>query len=204
MLELVLPKYWSWGVEHCSMNVLCQTECNPVSLYAQEFDLEQKIDLEIKMREGTTKLLAACRHQTQTLEAAKSLLTSNERMSAYMAELQRRKRDLPPRPLGWVCCVQLYNTNQCKSTRLYMSKSKYQYGNCISQEFDGCIFTLHATLQVVSETKKWTKRTVIYSVFFMTSLFYIYKLIKHSHYTHLEFLLVLLPYSCPWKVNLKG
>lgn len=56
-----------------------------------EYDLEQKIDLEIKMREGTTKLLAVCQHRPQSLEAAKSLLTSNERMSAYMAELQRRK-----------------------------------------------------------------------------------------------------------------
>ncbi|GLH05155.1 Rhotekin [Gryllus bimaculatus] len=47
----------------------------------EEFDLEQKIDLEIKMREGSTKLLAACRHQAQTLEAAKNLLTSNERIT---------------------------------------------------------------------------------------------------------------------------
>jgi hypothetical protein len=74
----------------------------------QEYDLEQKIDLEIKMREGTTKLLAACRHQLQTLEAAKNLLTSNERMSAYMAELQRRKKEAPSRDLGYVlpqlCC----------------------------------------------------------------------------------------------------
>lgn len=53
--------------------------------------MEQKIDLEIKMREGTTKLLAACKHSNQTLEAAKSLLTSNERMIAYMSELQRRR-----------------------------------------------------------------------------------------------------------------
>lgn len=75
----------------------------------QELDLEQKIDLEIKMREGSAKLLAACNnpktnskvssmnsgsaHNTQMLEAAKNLLTSNERMTAYMAELQRRKRD---------------------------------------------------------------------------------------------------------------
>ena len=43
------------------------------------------------MREGTTKLLAACKHSNQTLEAAKSLLTSNERMVAYMSELQRRR-----------------------------------------------------------------------------------------------------------------
>lgn len=136
----------SRGVEHCSINVLCFTLwCNPVSLYVQEFDLEQKIDLEIKMREGTTKLLAACRHQTQTLEAAKSLLTSNERMSAYMAELQRRKRDLPPRPLGWVW---VYTCTAVQHQTMY----------------------LRATIQV-SEAK----RTVIYSVFIMSSLFYIYK-----------------------------
>ncbi|XP_034233900.1 rhotekin-like isoform X1 [Thrips palmi] len=65
----------------------------------KELDLEQKIDVEIRMREGTTRLLAACRHQTQTLEAAKSLHTSNERMSAYMAELQRRRR-APARTLS--------------------------------------------------------------------------------------------------------
>lgn len=43
------------------------------------------------MREGTTKLLAACKHAKQALEAAKSLLTSNERMQAYMLELQKRR-----------------------------------------------------------------------------------------------------------------
>ncbi|GFR05608.1 rhotekin [Trichonephila clavata] len=43
------------------------------------------------MQEGTNKLLAACRYQLQSLEALKSLLTSNERISAYMLELQRRK-----------------------------------------------------------------------------------------------------------------
>lgn len=58
---------------------------------AKEYDLEQKIDLEIKMQEGTTKLLHACRHQLQSLEAVKSLLTSNERIEACMTELQKRK-----------------------------------------------------------------------------------------------------------------
>lgn len=94
--------------------------CNLICFYffhSQELDLEQKIDLEIKMREGSAKLLAACNnaknaapktmsfggssssssasspHNTQMLEAAKNLLTSNERMTAYMAELQRRKKD---------------------------------------------------------------------------------------------------------------
>lgn len=113
-----------------------------IFLNPQELDLEQKIDLEIKMREGSAKLLAACNqaknhpsarssasmligsfgggsssangggggggsggssngsgngssspYNTQMLEAAKNLLTSNERMTGYMAELQRRKKE---------------------------------------------------------------------------------------------------------------
>ncbi|XP_043290150.1 rhotekin-like isoform X2 [Venturia canescens] len=59
----------------------------------KEYDLEQKIEVEIKMREGSARLLAAARHRAQSLEAARALLTSNERMSAYMAELQRRKKE---------------------------------------------------------------------------------------------------------------
>ena len=48
--------------------------------------------MEIRIREGTTKLLAACEHPSQALEAAKTLQTSNERMNVYMNELQVRKR----------------------------------------------------------------------------------------------------------------
>ncbi|RWS25668.1 Rhotekin-like protein [Leptotrombidium deliense] len=58
---------------------------------SEDYDLEQKIDLEIKMREGTTKLLAACKHPVQSMEASKSLMTSNQRMTAYISELQKRK-----------------------------------------------------------------------------------------------------------------
>ncbi|RZF45070.1 hypothetical protein LSTR_LSTR002031 [Laodelphax striatellus] len=81
----------------------------------KEFDLEQKIELEIKMREGTTKLLAASRHQAQMLEAAKSLLTSNERMSAYIAELQRRKRDLLPKRTSTVMSLPPSKARLCLS-----------------------------------------------------------------------------------------
>ena len=64
----------------------------PDWIHWQEYDLEQKIDVEIRIREGTTKLLAACEHPSQALEAAKTLQTSNERMNVYMNELQVRKR----------------------------------------------------------------------------------------------------------------
>ncbi|XP_023287617.1 rhotekin isoform X2 [Orussus abietinus] len=65
----------------------------------KEYDLEQKIEVEIKMREGSARLLAAARHRAQSLEAARALLTSNERMSAYMAELQRRKKEPSNKPV---------------------------------------------------------------------------------------------------------
>lgn len=58
-----------------------------------DFELQQKIDHEIKMRDGTAKLMAASKHPAQLLEAAKNLLTSNNRMIAYMTELQKRKND---------------------------------------------------------------------------------------------------------------
>ena len=48
--------------------------------------------MEIRIREGTTKLLAACQHPSQALEAAKTLQTSNQRMNVYTNELQLRKQ----------------------------------------------------------------------------------------------------------------
>ena len=64
--------------------------------------MEQRIGLEIKMREGSSKLLAACgatasgnnrsNNLPHALEAAKNLLTSNHRMAAYMVELQTRRK----------------------------------------------------------------------------------------------------------------
>lgn len=53
--------------------------------------MQQKIDHEIKMRDGTAKLLAASKNPDGQLEAAKNLLASNTRMLAYMTELQKRK-----------------------------------------------------------------------------------------------------------------
>lgn len=89
----------------CDLVFSCVVWCTVNHAYrspSQEYDLEQRIALEIKMREGTTKLLAACGAQgpranlPHTLEAAKNLLTSNERMTAYMAELQRRRNSSLP------------------------------------------------------------------------------------------------------------
>lgn len=58
---------------------------------AQDSDIQQKIDHEIRMRDGACKLLAACSQKDQALEAAKNLQTCSTRIMAYMSELQRMK-----------------------------------------------------------------------------------------------------------------
>lgn len=57
------------------------------------------------MREGSARLLAAAKHRAQSLEAAKALLISNERMSVYMAELQSRRRESIKKPWLVLTCI---------------------------------------------------------------------------------------------------
>ncbi|KAF5892557.1 rhotekin-2 isoform X1 [Clarias magur] len=54
-------------------------------------NLQEKMDLEMRMRAGAYKLLVASTKREQILDAAKSLLTCNSRIKAYMSEAQRNK-----------------------------------------------------------------------------------------------------------------
>lgn len=60
-------------------------------LLLQHVGLQDRLEREIKIRDGASRLLAACTHENQLLEAAKTLHTSNARTFAYMAELQKLK-----------------------------------------------------------------------------------------------------------------
>jgi len=53
--------------------------------------LWQKIEHEIRMKEGAAKLLAVNRNPGIALEASKSLLSSTARLNAYMIELEAHK-----------------------------------------------------------------------------------------------------------------
>lgn len=57
----------------------------------------------MRMRAGAYKLLVASTKREQVLDAAKSLLTCNERIKAYMTEAQRRKE--PKRLIQRSVCV---------------------------------------------------------------------------------------------------
>ncbi|XP_026790336.3 rhotekin-2 [Pangasianodon hypophthalmus] len=57
----------------------------------EDCNLQEKMDFEMRMRAGAYKLLVASTKREQILDAAKSLLTCNTRIKAYMTEAQRRK-----------------------------------------------------------------------------------------------------------------
>ena len=111
--------------------------------YFQDQYLQQKIDHEIKMRDGTAKLLAASKRPHQLLEAAKNLLTSNTRMIAYMSELQKRKTDevlkrrdsqdenqIPCK--AQICLSGWYFTKRGYSKMMYPQKESYNIGPNLS------------------------------------------------------------------------
>ena len=52
----------------------------------------KQIEREVRMREGASKLLAACSQRDQALEASKSLLTCNTRILALLSQLQRMRK----------------------------------------------------------------------------------------------------------------
>ncbi|NXY72053.1 RTKN2 protein, partial [Glareola pratincola] len=56
-----------------------------------ECDIQEKINFEIRMREGICKLLAVSTQKDQLLQAVKNLMVCNARILAYRTELQNRK-----------------------------------------------------------------------------------------------------------------
>ncbi|RXM97619.1 Rhotekin-2 [Acipenser ruthenus] len=59
----------------------------------EDCSVQEKIDFEIRMRDGAHKLLAASTQRDQVLNASKNLMTCNMRIMAYMTELQKKKEE---------------------------------------------------------------------------------------------------------------
>lgn len=64
----------------------------PPTNHWQEEEVLMQIEREVRMREGASKLLAACSRREQALEASKSLLTCNARILALLSHLQRIRK----------------------------------------------------------------------------------------------------------------
>jgi hypothetical protein len=57
-------------------------------------ELERKIDCEVKMIDGISKLLNVATTLEQTIECHKALILSQQRMLAFMGEIQRKQQNL--------------------------------------------------------------------------------------------------------------
>ncbi|XP_037637551.1 rhotekin-2 isoform X2 [Sebastes umbrosus] len=62
-------------------------------LQTENTNIQEKLDFEIRMREGAYKLLLACSKREQVLNASKNLLTCNTRIKAYLTQLRRKKEE---------------------------------------------------------------------------------------------------------------
>ncbi|KAE8280859.1 Rhotekin-2 Pleckstrin-like proteiny domain-containing family K member 1 [Larimichthys crocea] len=62
-------------------------------LQTENTNIQEKLDFEMRMREGAYKLLLACSKREQVLNAAKNLLTCNARIKAYLTQLQKKKEE---------------------------------------------------------------------------------------------------------------
>ncbi|XP_068587996.1 rhotekin-2 [Cebidichthys violaceus] len=61
-------------------------------LQTENTDIQEKLDFEMRMREGAYKLLLACSKREQVLNASKNLLTCNARIKAYLTQQQQQQQ----------------------------------------------------------------------------------------------------------------
>ncbi|XP_064450746.1 rhotekin-2 isoform X1 [Mirounga angustirostris] len=67
----------------------------------QDCSIQEKIDLEIRMREGIWKLLSLSTQKDQILHAVKNLMVCNARIMAYTSELQKLEEQVANQTGRW-------------------------------------------------------------------------------------------------------
>ena len=60
----------------------------------QDFEMEQRIELEIRLRELAAQSMLEAQNEIDILEVEKSLLTSDQRMNCYAARLEQQRKQL--------------------------------------------------------------------------------------------------------------
>ncbi|UJR33002.1 hypothetical protein I4U23_020462 [Adineta vaga] len=76
------------------MNESMTDEKRIVSFFIWDPELERKIDCEVRMIDGISKLLNVVTTLEQTIECHKALILSQQRMLAFMSEIQRKQQNL--------------------------------------------------------------------------------------------------------------
>ncbi|XP_057174740.1 rhotekin-2-like [Ursus arctos] len=68
----------------------------------QDCSIQEKIDLEIRMREGIWKILSLSTQKDQILHAVKNLMVCNARIMAYTSELQKLEEQVANQTGRWL------------------------------------------------------------------------------------------------------
>ncbi|CAF3412721.1 unnamed protein product [Rotaria sp. Silwood1] len=76
------------------MSIHNNNEKRVVSFFIWDPELERKIDCEVKIIDGSSKLLNVATTLEQTIECHKALVLSQQRMLAFMNEIQRKQENL--------------------------------------------------------------------------------------------------------------
>lgn len=69
--------------------------------FFKAYSIREKIDLEIRMRQGIWKLLSLSTQKDQILHAVKNLMVCNARIMAYTSELQKLEEQIANQPGRW-------------------------------------------------------------------------------------------------------
>uniref|UniRef100_A0A8C8RNC7 Rhotekin-2 n=1 Tax=Pelusios castaneus TaxID=367368 RepID=A0A8C8RNC7_9SAUR len=81
----------------------------------KECSIQEKIDFEIRMREGICKLLAVSTQKDQVLHAVKNLMVCNARIFAYRTELQKQKEEpIAFKPGEWCSDIRTKERTACR------------------------------------------------------------------------------------------
>lgn len=70
--------------------------------FLKDCSIQEKIDLEIRMREGIWKLLSLSTQKDQILHAVKNLMVCNARIMAYTLELQKLEEQIANQIGRWL------------------------------------------------------------------------------------------------------
>lgn len=72
------------------------------SCFFKDCNIQEKIDFEIRMRQGIWKLLSLSTQKDQILHAVKNLMVCNARIMAYTLELQKLEEQIANQSGRWL------------------------------------------------------------------------------------------------------
>lgn len=91
-----------WGKKKCNFEFLLPFKNALFLSLLKDNGIQEKINLEIRIREGIWKLLSLSTQKDQVLHAVKNLMVCNARIMAYTLELQKIEEQTADQTRRWL------------------------------------------------------------------------------------------------------